>query len=349
MRCGMPFISDIVCCLDGTFAATPALHPERAVYYGFKHNFSTVLILAVCDSSLRFRWISANKPGSFGDQAVMIGSDLNTSSCDPDVRKQLHMMLDSWLNQAEPDDACASSSSSASGSPAAAAASAPTGTHTGVADVVRATVPPGYVIVADGGLTNTSYLLRVTTEAAKLAIKRAHPDDADVAKKLEYYDYVVSSSRIHVERAFGRLFGMFRRLRLQRTFPTVTTELIVATSVIHNHIIVERARVEKARVSEATATAAPRDEGATADDGDSTTFRDTMSIVSDLEASDAAFARRVGKKMRAEDADIQAEADNARIRAPAALRTRSCSSHRRRSTNSTKAEGNEGQPGWPEC
>lgn len=62
MRRGMPFLSNIIGCLDGTFAATLARHPERGVYYGYKHSFASTLILAVCDSSLRFRWISADKP-----------------------------------------------------------------------------------------------------------------------------------------------------------------------------------------------------------------------------------------------------------------------------------------------
>lgn len=237
LRKGKPFVMNVIGCLDGTFIFTRAKSHEKRWYIGYKHAYSSLLLIGVCDHTLRFRWVSALNPGSMGDQGVMLTSNLHAANATPSERSKLFQELDEWQSslagrQAPTEDAGVPSATASASTSSSASSSLPESDETPGApsEAARATICPGYVLLADGGLASTSYMLCVGTTRSRRALKAAHPEDADAAGKLEYADFIISSSRIHVERAFGRLFGMWRRLRLMRTHPKVSAKIsIVAT------------------------------------------------------------------------------------------------------------------------
>lgn len=238
LRRGKPCLSNVCGCLDGTFVFVCVPESEHGRFIGYKHPRPAMLLMAACDHNLKFRWYDMSSVASAGDQAAVKATALPAKSAAKRARLA-----------AEADTAASMASSQASGPEATEikvaidpkmlkAARSTIGTAFTERGFVDA-VPDKFVMLCDGGIRDFAWMLRVGTEHDALAVRRnAMPEHQRMElAALEYCDFVISSHRIHVERAFGRFFNSFKVFRTGR-FSVETMALFVdAAMVIHNFII----------------------------------------------------------------------------------------------------------------
>ena len=208
-RRGCPHLNNVIGAADGSFVATLALSDNKKAYYGYKHAFPCLLLLVVCDSNLRVRWMSIDCPGSAGDQAVLTGSSPMAANKTTESRQTNSRIHTSQMTSSRAPPAAHASVSSlagaASAASAGAASAAPVPTSAAAA-LARAVIEPGYCIVADGGVSDEDFMITVGTRA----YQRYFTDRPELGVTVEashYCDFVVSSMRICVERCFGKVFG----------------------------------------------------------------------------------------------------------------------------------------------
>lgn len=248
LRRGRPCLDNVIGALDGTFIFVMVPETEHGRFMGYKHPRPALLLMGACDHNLKFRWYSAESVASIGDQAATTKSDL------------------------------AASSSSASARAAAACGPYPRGPPTSALDATlaaglapemvesvqrklqdlkhdtacRPVVPLGKVLVCDGGVQDYDWMLRVGNMHDLKAVKRLTKpiEQRRQLEKLAYCNFVISSHRIHIERAFGRFFNSFKIFRGGRFSEDKMLLFLDAAMVAYNFIITDL------EVTEASAAAA---------------------------------------------------------------------------------------------
>lgn len=142
---------------------------------------------------------------------------------------------------------------------AAAAAASAAPAAPAAAESVPQCIPPGYVLVGDAGVPQAAYLLTVGTDHDIKAFRRHDQTLGDqgtvrsVLSALAYSDFVISSTRIHVERAFGLLVNRFKVLRCGRYPPALAREITTACVAVHIFVLHQTIRTAAADLQAAAA------------------------------------------------------------------------------------------------
>ena len=260
MRRGAPSLNNVIGALDGTFVFVSVPTGGQGPYFGYKHPRPALLLMAICDHNLKFRWFDATSVGSAGDQAAFKRSSVAFATDNDAIRNS------SSAAAAKREDQLLASSSSAVALPSTGGIDLPPPQEVDKATTSRLVassawtslasdaVAPGYVLVCDGGIAESPWMVRVGTEADLRAFKRTasasrdapHGFEASILTELEYCNFVISSHRIHVERAFGRFFNSFKAFRGGRFKENRMADFVKAAMVVHNFVICDLEAAEAA-------------------------------------------------------------------------------------------------------
>lgn len=227
-RAGKPCFTNVVGAIDGTFVFALAGKDQKDPLISYKWPVPAMLLLIIADANRRIRWMSRLRPGSWGDKAVCLASDITGVAQSVVLRR---LQLRAKKPALRPDTTASEDTGSAI-------------MHSDLKSLLAELffeVPEGFVVLGDGGFKASPHLVIPGGDAMGKHINRKRLKShwktllrTENVLDSAFFDHVLSSHRIVVERTFGSLIGSFSILRCGRYSVSLMDNITLACAIVHN-------------------------------------------------------------------------------------------------------------------